>query len=367
MTTEKPPEEMTDDELWNEVGQDFVDPSIVPPRSVLVDAVRRKRAGLFVPGKPPGFFELAPPPKHPTLRLFDGYPDTSPELKPAVKELQQLLTEDGLALDVDGFFGRETERAVRAYQHEHEIEIDGIVGPLTWAALLDSFEPEWPTTYAPTDPRRLAERAELGKYEAAVSAAADRYRVPFALLAGSGSGESGWGLRLKPPGPEGTGDFLPRRFPTRFRKGSLPPDGGGFGRGLMQIDYDAHPFARSNGWRDPMANVHYGASVLAEALAWLDGRTQLPPDRLLRAAVAAYNCGAGNVLRAIGEGLDVDYFTAGRDYSKNVFDRAGWFDQHDRAELRKSLNVPPDLKGPWPGLVSNYERKESARGSEPTT
>jgi hypothetical protein len=46
---------------------------------------------------------------------------------------------------------------------------------------------------------------------------------------------------------------------------------------------------------------------------------------LLRAAVAAYNCGAGNVLNAIRNGHDVDFFTAGRDYSKDTVSRAGWF------------------------------------------
>ena len=46
---------------------------------------------------------------------------------------------------------------------------------------------------------------------------------------------------------------------------------------------------------------------------------------LLRAALAAYNCGPGNVLKAIRNGLDVDFYTAHHDYSKDVLNRAGFF------------------------------------------
>src|SRR5258706_10793598 len=123
---------------------------------------------------------------HPTLRLHDGFPGTSPELKPDVEELQRLLNEDGFALAVDGLFGRDTDNAVRRFQREQSLDDDGIVGPLTWAALL-GVDPSWPTTFAPDDPHRLAELAELAKYEAAVTAAAANHDVPAAVIAGIGS------------------------------------------------------------------------------------------------------------------------------------------------------------------------------------
>ena len=263
-----------------------------------------------------------------TLRLYDGFPGTSPELAPVARELQRLLNEDGFGLEVDGLFGRDTDAAVRRFQREQGLDDDGVVGPLTWAALLGT-DPAWPTTFAMNDPRRIAELAELAKYEGAVTAAAAKHDLPAAVLAGIGSRESGWGLALRPPGPGGTGDFLRRRYPTRFRSGQLPPDGAGFGRGLLQIDFDAHPFARSGPWRDPSANIDYGASVLATAMSFLRDRSNLAGDRLLRAAVAAYNSGAGNVLRALTSGLDVDYYTAGHNYSADVLDRAGWFHAHE--------------------------------------
>jgi hypothetical protein len=43
------------------------------------------------------------------------------------------------------------------------------------------------------------------------------------------------------------------------------------------------------------------------------------------AALAAYNCGSGNVMKAIERRLDLDFFTTGRDYGKDTLNRAGWF------------------------------------------
>jgi hypothetical protein len=265
---------------------------------------------------------------HPTLRIHDGFDGTSPELRGAVKQLQELLNQDGFPIEVDGLFGRNTESAVKRFQREQSLDDDGIVGPLTWAALL-GVEPSWTTTFATDDPARVAELAELQHYLSFVCVSAARHDVPFAILAGIGSRESGWGLRLRPRGPGGTGDFLARRYPTRFRSGPLPPDGGGFGRGLLQIDFDAHAFARSGAWSDPAANIDYGARVLANARSILGSGSRLSGNRLLRAAIAAYNSGVGNVLNAIKAGLDLDYFTAGRNYSSDVLNRAGWFHEHE--------------------------------------
>jgi peptidoglycan hydrolase-like protein with peptidoglycan-binding domain len=51
---------------------------------------------------------------------------------PAVKKLQAALNEvEDADLDVDGIFGRETRRAVRAVQRESGIPADGVVGPET--------------------------------------------------------------------------------------------------------------------------------------------------------------------------------------------------------------------------------------------
>ena len=52
-----------------------------------------------------------------------------------VTQLQQYLQAAGFDLAADGVFGRITLRCVRAFQRQQELEPDGIVGPLTWAAL----------------------------------------------------------------------------------------------------------------------------------------------------------------------------------------------------------------------------------------
>lgn len=51
-----------------------------------------------------------------------------------VRELQAQLNARGAELDVDGVFGRRTENAVRAFQREQGLRIDGLVGPNTRAA-----------------------------------------------------------------------------------------------------------------------------------------------------------------------------------------------------------------------------------------
>jgi soluble lytic murein transglycosylase-like protein len=48
----------------------------------------------------------------------------------------------------------------------------------------------------------------------------------------------------------------------------------------------------------------------------------------LQGALAGYNAGPGNALRAIRDGRDVDFYTTGRDYSKDVLNRAGFFQLH---------------------------------------
>ncbi len=60
----------------------------------------------------------------------------------AVAELQELLVAHGFSrLRIDGNFGHITEAAVKAFQRQHGLRIDGCVGPKTWAALKASIQP----------------------------------------------------------------------------------------------------------------------------------------------------------------------------------------------------------------------------------
>jgi peptidoglycan hydrolase-like protein with peptidoglycan-binding domain len=89
---------------------------------------------------------------HPILRLFDGLDNTSPELREDVRALQTLLNQDGASLTVDGILGRDTESAVRRFQNEHGLADDGIVGPLTWSALMGTPSPDTTKTFLTTLP-----------------------------------------------------------------------------------------------------------------------------------------------------------------------------------------------------------------------
>jgi peptidoglycan hydrolase-like protein with peptidoglycan-binding domain len=269
----------------------------------------------------------------PFLRLHDGFAHTSPERESDVRELQAALCEYKPEVVVDGLFGRGTEDAVRACQRACGLPADGVVRPETWQALLEPaaapYVAERIASGYPLDHPDLSEELEAAaRHGGAIEEAAASTGLPPAVIVALGSRESRLGLALAPRGPAGTADFAPRPYRGADRCGSLPADGGGFRRGLLQIDYDAHAFARDGEWREPGANIAFGCRLLTEAKSYLRRRTMLSSRALLRAALAAYNCGAANVLRALRQGADVDFYTARRDYSADVMRRAGFFQAH---------------------------------------
>ena len=163
---------------------------------------------------------------------------------------------------------------------------------------------------------------------------------PFQLAA-IAEKESRFGLALKPPGPGGTGDFTPRTW-TPF---PMPPDGLGWGRGLMQIDYYSNlDWLNGHDWRNPLENIRRGAKILREKYNYfrksgnsngvvLDAKQAarrgvspgtfydprpLEGETLVRAALAAYNGGQLYVLQSIAAGLDPDFTTSGGHYGSNV-------------------------------------------------
>lgn len=108
---------------------------------------------------------------------------------------------------------------------------------------------------------------------------------------------------------DSNGDVIPGPY-------SIPDDGLGWGRGLMQLD-----LKNSQGvdWRDPYANLTAAVQLfirqrdqLANALSWSAG-----PD-LDRGAVVAYNHGVAGMVANATHQVDWDTGTAGGDYSNRV-------------------------------------------------
>lgn len=77
------------------------------------------------------------PPKPITKKLGDKMPTVKRGSKGrSVKILQALLGVWEWKVSVDGTFGPQTEKAVRAFQAKYAKPVDGIVGPITWNELL---------------------------------------------------------------------------------------------------------------------------------------------------------------------------------------------------------------------------------------
>ncbi len=184
------------------------------------------------------------------------------------------------------------------------------------------------------------DRAELmcqleiaSRHGAAVERATAAHDLLPSVLAGLCSRRSGWGRKLEPEGPEGTTDMAPRRISAHGRASFLPPDGLGFERGLMALDFDRHDLAQGPHWRDPAQSLEAAAAIVAQHRTTLRRRTTLQGSGLLRASLAAFEVGLERVQRAIRLGQDVDAPTVGRGKGglgcgRDVLARASFFQAH---------------------------------------
>ena len=82
-----------------------------------------------------------PSPSSRCSRYFgaSAYPLNKCDKGPAVRVAQLFLAELYAPLTIDGYFGPNTEAAVRNYQIEFGLTVDGLIGPRTWRALTAGF------------------------------------------------------------------------------------------------------------------------------------------------------------------------------------------------------------------------------------
>jgi len=103
-------------------------------------------------------------------------------------------------------------------------------------------------------------------------------------------------------------------------KGLIP-----HGFGFTQIDINAFPwFISTNAWLDPYKCFSQSIAVLEGARAHILGRNPVlkGSTSLIHYSVAAYNCGAGNVDKALTQHIDPDRYTTAHNYSAEVFEFA---------------------------------------------
>jgi len=102
---------------------------------------------------------------------------------PEVLELQEMLDGIGYACGTpDGVFGNLTAYAVKSFQRDNNLTVDGVVGPATWAALEKATEPEDPEPAADDHPTTDAETVTVSRDD--IQAAVERLEALAQTLRG---------------------------------------------------------------------------------------------------------------------------------------------------------------------------------------
>lgn len=218
-------------------------------------------------------------------------------------------------------FDAKTDTATRAFQRDHKLKIDGEIGSLTIGVAMGlGFNPDGEPKIAQI--RNSAQlllwiKENLGD---AIRAATIGSHYSEDWLGAMAARETG---------------FLITRY---VNQGLLPPEVharmlGDYGQrpgepakqyhgyGYWQIDTGSYPdFVRSGDWQDPLKTARKAVAVLDEKRgALLAAGLGLDGEMLERAITAAYNCGQGNVIKAVRNGDDIDRYTFAKNYSAEVF------------------------------------------------
>jgi Putative peptidoglycan binding domain len=224
-------------------GQSPTPPVPVPPVPV---------PPVPVPPVPPPEIEpeFNPPvaARQPTLRKGDKSEDGW------VEYLQLLLNIKGAKLDADGNFGSGTEKAVRKFQADNGIQVDGVAGNQTWAALREGA-PEKPSSDG-RQPHTFVEhgaeaRWEAEKEDAFYDSAADELSI-FICSVGDARIDDGTAtVRVTPPNTKPSVRKITIGPPINER-----PSGAGHVHAVKLANFKkTFPALDANGNVDPKAKV----------------------------------------------------------------------------------------------------------------
>ena len=241
-----------------------------------------------------------------------------------VKKWQQFLKlHRFFTFEPDGIFGPKTLEATKAFQKFYGISQTGVAGSLTLGKAYSlGFNPENepPNPYINSDKKMMQWIKDNLSVIINNSIANSNYTQDW--LAGICARETGF-LFTRYANQGFTFDKICTLMKGDYgkRPGDAAKQYHGFG--FWQIDIGSFPaFISSGKWTDPLATAKMAVSVLNGKRIYLEQRgwqAKLSETMWERAITAAYNCGEGNVNKALLRNLDVDAYTYAKDYSKEVF------------------------------------------------
>ena len=243
---------------------------------------------------------------------------------PLVKKWQQFLIDQlFLSGTADGDFGNKTKAATIAFQSFYGLGADGIAGSVTLGKAYElGFNPDKEPA-----PSKILKEKDLMYWIKTNLGALIRDAIVGTVytedwLAGICARETGYKI-IQYFNQGYSFESICANMKGDWSKRSNDAEKKYHGFGFWQIDIDSYPtFVNSGDWADPAKCCKMAVAVLNEKRNYLISKhydQQLDPVMFQRAITASYNCGQGNVAKAINNGRDIDYYTFAKDYSREVF------------------------------------------------
>ena len=287
-----------------------------------------------------------------------------------VKALQHELKKLGYFQgSIDGRFGHDTEFALRSFQRVNGLPENGVLGPRTIGVIKRMCISYESNLFAMSHYAHSAKaNSEGNSSEPMVMNAISvrfpdvlvndvrnvnpRNKIPFASPDVNARSKA-----MEDIGRIGTLAPMISRVATRY---DIPPailaaivsresrgrnviGDNGYGHGLAQVDSGSF-LEWTRRWRasgmPAEEGLRKGAEVFANKRAFLKGRfPSLTNEQLTAATLSSYNAGEGTVAWALRRGVSPDKYTTGKNYSKDVINRAMVFAEQFPQWNTKKLNA----------------------------